>query len=36
MRPMPSLGVWIALAIATALAVCAFIGATYLLHWVVT
>ena len=35
MKHFPSLGVWLMLGIATALAVCAFIGTAYLLHWVV-
>jgi hypothetical protein len=33
MKPLSSVGLWLSLILGTALAVCAFIGLAYLLHW---
>ena len=32
-KPLPSVGLWLSLIFGTALAVCAFVGFVYLLHW---
>lgn len=33
MKPLTPLGLWLSLIFGTALAVCAFVGFVYLLHW---
>lgn len=32
-KPLTPMGLWLSLILGTALAVCAFVGFVYLLHW---